>query len=90
MERNGLSNKFFDILIVSLEFRASFTLFELPAHRGVVEIALRRPRLHFLAQRLHITNATVQTLRREAEVGTHFQKRQVDKDLCLVRQGYSD
>jgi hypothetical protein len=59
---SGLSNKFFDILIVSLEFGASFALGKLPVHRGAVEIALRRPRLHFLAQRLDVTNAGLQAL----------------------------
>ena len=46
---SGISNKFFDILVMTLEFGSSFRLRKLPVHRGPVGIALLGPGIYFVS-----------------------------------------
>lgn len=46
---SGLSNKFFGILVMTLEFGSSFRLGKLPVHRGPAGISLLGPGIYFVS-----------------------------------------
>ena len=45
----GPSNKFFDILVMTLKFRPGFRLGKLPVHRGTIGVSLLPPGFHFVS-----------------------------------------
>src|SRR5919199_196885 len=62
---SGLSQKFLDVCVVSVEFASCSGLRELPVHGFVVPIAVGGPGEHFLAQDILLRDTPVQALRRQ-------------------------